>query len=71
MTGVGATGKIMRVPNQPKTPVHGFRIPDQLHADAKYYAALDGETLSDVVRSCLDRYVKRKRREHRQRQTDS
>ena len=65
MTGVATTGKIRRVPNAPKTPVKGFRIPDDLYREAQRYAEEDNETISDVVRACLDRYVRRKRRARR------
>lgn len=63
MTTVDRGGKIRRVsPNAPKTPTHAFRIPDELYYAAKECAERDGETLSDVVRACLQRYVKRTRK---------
>lgn len=47
------------VPNQPKTPQRSFRIPDEVYEAAKAKAAAKGETLTDVVRRALERYVKR------------
>jgi predicted DNA-binding protein len=46
-------------PNQPKTPLRTFRIPTELYQAAQEVATLRGETLSDVVRKALERYVKR------------
>lgn len=66
MTEVGRGGKIRRVPNQPKTPVHGFRIPDELYAEAKRFADKAGESVSDVVRRCLTQYVRQQKRRERQ-----
>lgn len=51
---------IRRMPNQPKTPIRGFRIPDPLYDAAKAKAAERGEDLSTVIRAALERYVKRK-----------
>lgn len=53
-------GTLRRVPNQPKTPLKSFRIPDDLYRAAQAKAAEQGESLSDVVRAALARYVKRK-----------
>lgn len=50
------------MPNAPKTPHRGFRIPDDLYRAAQEIAQERGETLSDVVRAALERYVKRNRR---------
>jgi hypothetical protein len=50
------------VPNQPKTPIRGFRIPDELYLAAKAKAEARGEDMSTVVRAALERYVKRKDR---------
>jgi hypothetical protein len=55
-------GKLHRVPNQPKTPIRGFRIPDDLYLAARATAEERGEDLSTVVRACLERYVKRNRK---------
>jgi hypothetical protein len=45
------------VANQPKTPITGFRIPEDLKSAAQAKAAENGETLSDVVRRGLVEYV--------------
>lgn len=46
------------MPNQPATPLRAFRIPDELYSAAKAKAEAEGRSLSEVVRSLLDRYVK-------------
>lgn len=54
--------RILRdVPNQPKTPVTGFRIPTELKSEAMRYAAEEGKTLTDVVIEDLQRYVETRR----------
>lgn len=53
-------GTIRKVPNQPKTPMKSFRIPEDLYRAAQEKATERGETLSDVVRAALERYVRRK-----------
>jgi len=45
--------------NPNHTPPRNFRIPDNLHDDAKRIAAARGETLTDVVIRALRSYVKR------------
>lgn len=50
---------VHRVPNAPKTPMHSFRCPDELWEAAKVKAAEKDETLTDVLRKALERYVKR------------
>jgi predicted CopG family antitoxin len=47
------------VPNQPKTPLRSFRIPDDVYKTAQVKAAEKGESVSDVVRRALERYGKR------------
>ncbi|GAS98919.1 Gp65 [Mycolicibacterium canariasense] len=47
------------MPNQPRTPLRSFRIPDDLYEAAQQKAEEKGETVSDVVRRALERYVKR------------
>lgn len=47
------------MPNQPKTPLRSFRIPTELYQAAQAKAAAKGESVSDVVRKALERYVKR------------
>jgi hypothetical protein len=48
------------VPNQPRTPMRSFRISKELYEAAKAKAAERGESLSDVVRRALERYVRSK-----------
>lgn len=48
-----------RVPNQPKTPLRTFRIPEDVYRAAQAKAAAKGESVSDVVRRALARYAKR------------
>ncbi|GAA2230798.1 hypothetical protein GCM10009851_14460 [Herbiconiux moechotypicola] len=45
------------MPNQPKTPKRGFRIPTDLYEAAQAKAASEGRTISDVVREALHLYV--------------
>jgi predicted HicB family RNase H-like nuclease len=52
-------GTLRRMPNQPKTPLKSFRIPAELYAAAQAKAAERGESVSEVVRKALERYVKR------------
>lgn len=47
------------MPNAPKTPLRSVRIPDDLWQQAQAKAAAKGETVTDVIRSALERYVKR------------
>lgn len=53
---VHTPGSLRRVPNQPKTPIRGVRIPDDLWERAKKRADENGETLSHAIRKFLDRY---------------
>lgn len=48
------------VPNKPKTPLRSFRIPTALYEKAQAKASERGESVSDVVRKALERYVKRR-----------
>lgn len=50
------------MPNQPKTPLRSIRVEEALWAAALAKAAERGETVSDVVRRALQRYVNRKER---------
>lgn len=50
-----------RVPNKPKTPIRGIRVPDELWRDAQAVAAARDEDVSAEVRAALERYVKRNR----------
>lgn len=44
------------MPNQPKTPLHAFRVPDDVYKAALKKASDEGQTLSEVVRDFLTRY---------------
>lgn len=46
------------VPNQPKTPKHGVRIPDDLWQAALRKARDRGETVTDVIIRALKRYLR-------------
>lgn len=59
MTVPPTRATLPRVPNQPRTPLRSFRIPDELYEAAQAKAADKGESVSDVVRRALERYVKR------------
>jgi predicted HicB family RNase H-like nuclease len=52
-------GTLRRMPNQSKTPIKCFRIPAELYEAAQAKAAERGESVSEVVRKALERYVKR------------
>lgn len=45
------------MPNQPKTPLHSFRVDDETWDAAKEKAASEGRTLSDVLRELLEDYI--------------
>lgn len=47
------------MPQPPKKPVHSFRVEDDLWNEAVRVATERGESLSDVLRKALTRYVKR------------
>ncbi|MDT4997448.1 MAG: hypothetical protein QOD45_1516 [Pseudonocardiales bacterium] len=57
------SARLIRVPNQPKTPQRTVRIPDEVWEAAKAAAERRGEFISDVIRRALIRYVKRAERE--------
>ena len=48
-----------RVPNQPKTALqlHSFRVSDAVWEAAKKQAEARGETLAEVLRAALARYL--------------
>lgn len=54
---VTTTGRLRRVPNQPKTPQRSFRIPDDLYQRAQAKADEGDENMSDVVRRLLLEWV--------------
>jgi predicted DNA-binding protein len=51
------SGKLRRVPNQPRTPVRSVRIPDDLWEAATNLAAERGRTVSEMIRECLENLV--------------
>lgn len=51
--------RLRGVPNQPKTPQRTVRVPDEVWLAAKEVADHRGESLSDVIRTALERYVRR------------
>ena len=53
----GIAGTLGRMPNQPKTPLRAFRIPQDLYDKAQAVAAETGVTVSDVGRDALELYV--------------
>ena len=46
------------MPNQPKTPNHSVRVDDALWQAALRKAHERGETLTDVIRDALRRYLR-------------
>lgn len=50
------------MPNQPSTPARAVRIEDDLWRAAQQQAADRGETVSDVIRRALERYVRQRER---------
>lgn len=49
-------------PNKPKTPLHSFRVADELWNAAKEKARAEGTTIADVLRDALEKYLKKKPR---------
>ena len=45
------------MPNQPKTPGHTIRVPDDEWQAARDKAAENGETMTGVIRRALQSYV--------------
>lgn len=52
------TDRVRVVPNKPKTPLHSFRVDDELWEAAKKRAEERGETLADALRKFLRRYTR-------------
>ena len=46
------------MPNKPATPLRAFRIDDELWLEAVRIAGERGETVSEILRVALKRYVK-------------
>jgi hypothetical protein len=51
-------GTAPSMPNAPKTPSRNVRVPDDLWHAAMSKALDRGESLSDVIRRALEKYVK-------------
>lgn len=49
-----------RVPKETHTPLKSFRVSQELWDAAQVKAAERGETVSDIIRRALERYVKAK-----------
>jgi len=47
------------MPNRPKTPLRAVRVADDLWSEAQRIARSRGESVSDIMRAALVRYVKR------------
>lgn len=47
---------VRRVPSKPRTPITGFRIPEDVKQAAVERATREGRTLTDVVVEALRRY---------------
>ena len=47
------------MPNAPKTPLRNVRVPDDLWVAAMSKALERGESLSEVIRRALEKYVQR------------
>jgi hypothetical protein len=45
------------MPNQPKTPGHTIRVPDDEWLPARDKATENGETMTGVIRKALQSYV--------------
>lgn len=50
-------GRIPAMPNQPKTPVRGIRVDEDLWRAAQQKAEAEGRTLTGVLVAYLKRYV--------------
>lgn len=46
------------MPNQPKTPIRGVRVPEDLWQAFRQATAARGETPSEVLRACILSYVR-------------
>lgn len=52
------SGNVSRVANQPKTPKHGVRIPDEIWDAAVRKAADEGTTVTAVILDALKRFLR-------------
>ena len=53
--------KLVVVPNQPKTPVKCFRIPEDLYQEFKEKASTNDTDMSTVLRDFIGWYLRRPR----------
>lgn len=53
------TATIGVMPNKPKTPSRNVRVDDELWNEALRIAGERGETVAEIIRSALKRYVKK------------
>jgi len=49
--------KVALVPNQPKTPMQTFRLPEELRAQLKAAAEREGVTVTDLLRRLVEDYL--------------
>lgn len=47
------------MPNKPKTPSRNVRVDDELWNESLRIAAERGETVAEIIRAALKRYVKK------------
>lgn len=57
---MGGRATLAGVPKETHTPLKSFRVSQELWDAAQVKAAEKGETVSDVLRRALERYVKTK-----------
>ena len=55
-------GMILRVANAPKTPIRGFRCPDEDWLEFQRCCEADGEAVSVVLRRLIREYNRKRRR---------
>jgi hypothetical protein len=53
------SGTIGAVPKPPKKPVHSFRVEDAIWDEAVRVATERQESLSEILRDALKRYIKK------------
>lgn len=68
MTPQAPVDTLASVPNQPKTPIHCIRCPDELWSAAQQKATAEGRNITSVLRSFLEEYVSPEQYEIRRQQ---
>lgn len=59
------SGKLVRMPNQPATPAHSIRVPDELWADSRFIAQATGYSgVSQMTREDFENRREAYEREH-------